>query len=152
MNRLAGTAQSFRHDSLAVLSLFASTSTLLCCALPTLLVTIGLGAAVAGAVSAVPWLVPLSRNKEWAFLIAGALIAANWVLIVRQQRRAALACEVPPAPSVAQPAARSQTDESACETASRFSRTVLWVSTGVYVVGFVVAFVAFPVGRALGLV
>jgi mercuric ion transport protein len=52
------------EKALAIVSLFASTGTLLCCALPALLVTLGLGAVVAGAVSSVPWLVPLSRNKE----------------------------------------------------------------------------------------
>jgi len=122
---------------LAVLSLFASTSTLLCCALPVLLVTLGLGAVVAGAVSSLPWLVPLSENKEWMFLGAGLLIAGNWIVVKRWDRRAA--CEVP-----------AEGGESACQVASRFSRVVLWISTGLYAVGFVVAFVAYPVGEALG--
>ena len=122
---------------IAILSLFASTSTLLCCALPTLLVTLGLGAVVAGAVTSLPWLVPLSENKEWMFLGAGVLIAGNWIMVQRWHRRAA--CEVPTADG-----------ESACQVASRFSRVVLWVSTGLYAVGFVVAFVAYPVGEALG--
>ena len=128
-----------RDRALAILSLFASTSTLLCCALPTLLVTLGLGAVVAGAVSSLPWLVPLSRNKEWVFLVAGALIAANWVLVWRWDRRAS--CEVSPGAAAG---------ETACDVAGRFSRRVLWLSTGLYVVGFVVAFLAFPIGRALG--
>jgi hypothetical protein len=130
-----------KERALAILSLFASTSTLLCCALPTLLVTLGMGAVVAGAVSSLPWLVPLSRNKEWVFLGAGVLIAANWVLM-RRWRRAVLACEVPPG--------GGSSVVSACEAASRFSRVVLWVSTALYAVGFVVAFVALPVGQALG--
>jgi len=126
-----------KDKALAILSLFASTSTLLCCALPTLLVTLGLGAVVAGAVSSVPWLVPLSENKEWVFLGAGLLIAGNWIVVKRWDRRAA--CEVP-----------EEGGESACQVASGFSRLVLWISTGLYAVGFVVAFVAYPVGEALG--
>ena len=128
-----------KDDALAILSLFASTSTLLCCALPTLLVTLGLGAVVAGAVSALPWLVSLSRHKEWVFLGAGVLLALSWVLM-RRRRRAA-ACAAP---------ASGQSEQTACEVASRFSRAVLWISTALYLIGFVVAFVAFPVGRALG--
>lgn len=128
--------------TLSVLSLFASTSTMFCCALPTLLVTLGLGTVVAGAVSSLPWLVPLSQNKEWVFLASGALIAFNWTLVIRWNRRAAnAACVVPGA---------GDSSESACQTASRFSLVVLWISTALYAVGSVVAFIAFPVGKALG--
>jgi hypothetical protein len=128
-----------RDDALAILSLFTSTSTLLCCALPTLLVTLGFGAVVAGAVSSLPWLVTLSRHKGWVFLVAGLLLTATWILQARERRQAA-ACAVPAADG-----------ESACEVATRLGRRVLWVSTALWVVGFVVAFVAFPLGRALGL-
>ncbi|MBN4050160.1 hypothetical protein JYT28_00230 [Desulfobulbus sp. AH-315-M07] len=132
-----------KDKAISILSLFASTSTLLCCALPTLLVTLGMGAVVAGAVSAVPWLIPLSMNKEWVFLFAGLLIVLNWVLIIRRARSAAAnACEIPES---------GASDDTACDTASRFSRVVLWVSTALYIVGFLVAFLAFPVGDALGL-
>ncbi|RME45093.1 MAG: hypothetical protein D6795_17115 [Deltaproteobacteria bacterium] len=126
-----------KEKAIAILSLFASTSTLLCCALPTLLVTLGLGAVVAGAVSSLPWLVPLSRHKAWVFLGSGLLIAVNWLLILRGDRRAA--CAVP-----------ADGPPSACQVAGRFSRVVLWVSSGLYVVGFVVAYLAFPLGETLG--
>jgi len=128
-----------KDKAIAILSLFASTSTLLCCALPTLLVTLGLGAVVAGAVSSFPWLAPLSQNKEWVFLVAGLFIGTNWVLVLRWDRRAA--CEVP---------ADGAGAETACHVAGRFSRVVLWMSTGLYAVGFAVAFLAFPIGEALG--
>src|SRR5215467_7039533 len=60
-------------------SLFTSLETLLCCALPSLLVFLGLGATVASIVSTAPWLITLSRHKNWTFTIAGVLIAANFV-------------------------------------------------------------------------
>ncbi len=129
-----------KDKAIAILSLFASTSTLLCCALPTLLVVLGLGAVVAGAVASLPWLVVLSQQKQWVFLGAGLLIAANWALMWRWDR-AVTACEVPTAASPV---------VSACQVGSRFSRAVLWISTGLWVVGFIVAFVALPVGRVLG--
>ena len=129
-----------KEKALAILSLFASTGTLLCCALPTLLVTLGLGAVVAGAVASLPWLVALSQHKEWVFLGAGLLLAANWVLVWRRER-AVTACEVPVGASPV---------VSACQVASRLSRVVLWISSGLFAVGFIVAFLAFPAGRALG--
>ena len=79
-----------KDEAIAIASLFASTSTLLCCALPTLLVTLGLGAVVAGVLSGLPWLVTLSLHKEWVFLGAGVMIAVNWLLIRRQDRAAGL--------------------------------------------------------------
>jgi len=120
-----------KDKSLAILSLFASTSTLFCCALPTLLVTLGLGAVVAGAVTNLPWLVPLSRHKHVVFALAGVLIAINWVLLRRRSTNATCAVDQP-------------SGTSACEVASRFSRRVLWLSTALYAVGFTMAFVALP--------
>lgn len=124
---------------LAILSLFASTSTLLCCALPTLLVTLGLGAVVASAISSMPWLITLSRYKEWVFLIAGILIIANWIMIKR--RRSWNACKELYGGSA----------DTACDTASNFNFIVLLISTALYIIGFTVTFLAFPVGKALGL-
>lgn len=129
-----------KDKALAIFSLFASSSTLVCCALPTLLVTLGFGAVVAGAVASLPWLVTLSEHKEWVFLGAGLLIAGNWVVMGRWER-AVTSCEL---------TIDGSSVISACAVASRFSRVVLLISTGLYLVGFVVAFVAFPLGRALG--
>src|ERR1700736_2365718 len=56
-----------RSGLLSYLSLFASFGTWLCCALPSLLVLLGLGATVASFLSAVPWLVTLSHHKNWVF-------------------------------------------------------------------------------------
>lgn len=58
----------------AWLSLLASGSTLICCALPALFVAIGAGAALAGLVSAVPQLIWLSAHKGWVFGGAGLLL------------------------------------------------------------------------------
>jgi mercuric ion transport protein len=66
-----------RSAVLSYFSLFTSLSTLLCCALPSLLVLFGLGASVASLLSFFPWLVTLSKNKQWTFSISGALIALS---------------------------------------------------------------------------
>ena len=121
-NRLAG-----------YFSLFASLGTLVCCALPALLVLLGLGATVASALSAMPWLVALSRHKEWVFGLTGALIAANFYYVYRVAPRLQHGSAVcPPG------------EETACAAASRTSRWLLLSSATVYVVGFVVAFLLGP--------
>lgn len=114
-------------------ALFTSFGTLVCCALPSLLVLVGLGATVASVLAAVPWLVTLSRHKEWVFAVSGVLIATNFVYVYRvapRLRSAGQACPV---------------DESnACTTADNVSRVTLWTSTVIYAVGFFAAFVLGP--------
>ena len=56
-----------RSAVLNYFSLFTSLSTLMCCALPSLLVLFGLGTSVASMLSFMPWLVTLSRHKQWTF-------------------------------------------------------------------------------------
>lgn len=64
-----------RETAGPTLALFASVSTLLCCALPALLITIGAGAVMAGLATNVPGLIWLSSQKEWAFGFAGLMLA-----------------------------------------------------------------------------
>jgi mercuric ion transport protein len=123
---------------LGYLSLFTSLGTLLCCALPSLLVLLGLGATVASAVSATPWLITLSRHKNWTFAIAGLLIAANFAYLFRIAPRLQAAGQSCP---VGEP--------SACGTASRMSRGILWVSAGIYLVGLFSAYLLGPILRVL---
>src|SRR3954470_255221 len=70
-----------RGGTLSYLSLFTSLSTLLCCALPSLLVLFGLGATVASVLSEAPWLVAMSHHKHWVFIIAAVLISSNFVYV-----------------------------------------------------------------------
>ena len=67
-----------RETAAPALALFASASTLICCALPALLVTIGAGAVMAGLASNVPGLVFLSQHKGWVFSFAALLLAGAW--------------------------------------------------------------------------
>jgi len=64
----------------SVLSLFASSSTLVCCALPALLVAIGAGAALSSLVSVFPQVVWLSEHKEGLFVFTGLAMAASGFL------------------------------------------------------------------------
>jgi mercuric ion transport protein len=114
-------------------SLFGSFSTLICCALPSVLVLLGMGTAVASLLSAAPWLVTLSRHKVWTFSIAGALIAASFVMtyVVAPRLRDGEAC--------------AAGDPTACAEASRLSRIFLWASALIWSCGFFVAYLLGPI-------
>ena len=61
----------------AFLSLFTSTGTLICCALPAMLVALGAGAALSTLISAVPGLVWVSEYKEAVFVFAGVMLTVS---------------------------------------------------------------------------
>ena len=116
-----------KDNLLSALSLFTSLSTLLCCALPALLVTLGAGATLAGLVSSAPWLVFLSKFKIWTFSIAGGLLLLAGVM--RWQARNA------PCPIDAEQA-------RACGRLRKISGWIYWCSVALYTTGFFFAFLA----------
>ncbi len=130
---MKGTTEQQSGPVLGYLSLFSSVGTLLCCALPSLLVLLGLGATVASFLSAAPWLVTLSHHKNWVFAAAGLLIAGNvaYVYAIAPKIRA-------------RSAACSLDAPEACDTASRVSRFVLWLSVGLYLIGVFSAYFLGP--------
>ena len=67
----------WRDAVLPSLALFGSTSTLLCCALPALLISLGAGAVMASLTSAIPGLMWLSAQKNLLFIAAGAILAIS---------------------------------------------------------------------------
>ncbi len=71
------------REGLSTLAPVVVLGTLVCCALPIVLVALGAGSVVASLVSTAPWLVALSRNKEWVFLLAGGLLAADYWILYR---------------------------------------------------------------------
>jgi len=65
----------------AALSLLFCSGTLVCCALPAVLVLMGAGSVLATLLSWLPGLVLLSEQKSVVFTLAGsALLAAGWSL------------------------------------------------------------------------
>ena len=106
------------------LALASSSTTLVCCALPALLVSIGAGAALAAVVSAVPALVWISKHKLLVFLLAGLMLLAGGLL----QRRPA-SC-----PADARLAA-------ACARYKRISHGVYIMSLLLYATGVFFAFI-----------
>ena len=110
---------------LAFLSLFTSTGTLICCALPAALVALGAGAALSTLISAVPGLVWISEYKEAVFVFAGImLIVSGWL----QWRSRFAPCPVDAA------------QRNACLRTRRSSALVYGASVVVFMVGGFFAF------------
>ena len=118
---------NWKDTFLPTLSLFTSAGTLICCALPALLVSLGMGAALAGLVSHVPQLVWLSEYKVWVFSIAGVLLAFASYMQYRQRF----------APCPADPA-----QAKACARLRKISLVITIFSIIVYLIGFFFAFIA----------
>ena len=110
---------------LAFLSLFTSTGTLICCALPALLVALGAGAALSSLISVVPGLVWVSEYKEAVFVFAGVMLAVSGWL---QWRSRFAPCPLDPV------------QRDACLRTRKTSAQVYLASVAIYVVGSVFAF------------
>lgn len=115
------------HRLLPAAALFASFGTLICCALPALLVSLGLGAALAGLAGAVPQLVFLSEHKLALFAFAGIMLALSGV--ARYWTRYA-PCPVD--------AAQAQ----ACRRLRRIGGWIYGAALAIYAIGFFFAFIA----------
>ena len=116
------------------LALFATTGTLVCCAVPILLVTLGTGATVATATSNFPILITLSQHKAFVFAASGLLLGASAWLLYRPNR----ACPVDPILA------------DYCHRAQLWNRRLLWGSVIVWGVGFFAAYLLLPLRLALG--
>jgi mercuric ion transport protein len=114
-------------------SLFSSFSTLICCALPSVLVLLGMGTTVASLLSAAPWLVSLSRHKIWTFSIAGVLIAMSFVMTyaIAPRLRKGEVCDAD--------------NPTTCAEVSRISQVILWGSAVIWSCGFFVAYLLGPI-------
>jgi len=110
------------------LLLFTSTTTIICCALPILLVSIGFGAVSAAMFSNMPFLVDLAQHKIWLFAGSGALLLlAGWALF-----RPGRSCPVDPVLA------------AKCEAADHWNRRLLSLSAGLWVLGFIAAYLSLP--------
>ncbi len=111
----------------STLSLFTSFSTLICCAIPALLVGLGFGAVLAGFVGTFPQFIWLSEHKVLLFIIAGVLLILGGLLQFNSRQ-----LDCPTDPTLAE----------ACQTTKGWSYWVYLISVGLYLIGAFFAFVA----------
>ena len=121
-----GIAQSRGGFWSSLASLFTASSTLVCCAIPALLVSLGAGAALSSFVAVFPQVVWLSEHKEGLFGAAVAMMAVAGALQWRGRR----------APCPTDPRLRD-----ACLRTRKVSARVYFVSVAFLAVGAWFAFV-----------
>lgn len=115
----------------AYLNLFASLATLFCCALPALLVLVGLSlTSVLTFFTAIPGWQAFGAYDIWLFPLCGVLLALGFYFAYfRQSRLQGEACEIP-----------AGGRETACSTATRWNRRILWLSAFLYGLALVMNF------------
>lgn len=111
---------------ISYLSLFTSFGTLLCCAIPSTLVLLGFGAALAGFLGDFPQLIWLSEHKGVVFGLSFMMLGISW-LAQRTQ-----VCPID--------------KKEDCERTKNWSKPVFFVTLAINLVG---AFYAFLLPRFL---
>jgi mercuric ion transport protein len=121
---------SVREAVSAYLSLFSSLSTLFCCALPAFLVLVGLSfTSVLGFFTAIPGWQKFGQHENLYYLISGILLALGFYFAYFRGSAAVEVCEIPTDGRV-----------SACSTATRWNRRILWLSLFLYTLALVMNF------------
>ncbi len=127
--RLTTDKSELRETAAAYVGLFASVSTLVCCALPALLVLLGFGlTSVLTFFGAIPGWQAFGAYTMWLFPITGVFLALGFYLAFFRARPAEV-CEIPEGGR-----------ESACSTATRWNRRILWLSLALYLIALVTDF------------
>ncbi len=127
--------QTLYSQGLSWFTLFSTSGTLICCALPIILVTLGLGATVASLTSTLPFLIVLSKHKLWVFVFSGVMLTVSGWVIYRSNQ----SCPVDPQQA------------KICISAKIWNKRIYWLSVIIWSIGFIAAFVALPVRMALGI-
>ena len=107
-------------------SLFGSMSTLLCCALPVTLVSIGMGASFASLTSSFPQIIWLVERKNALFIITGLLLGLSYYLIKKSEERI---CPI------------DSEQKEVCESSKPASLIILYISVVFYLLGLLFSFV-----------
>ena len=116
------------------LTLFTTTGTLICCALPIILVTLGLGATVAAMTSTFPFLITLSQHKTWVFAFSGTMLGLSGLLLYRPGRSCPADIEL----------------GVVCNKTHVWNRRTFWISVAIWGIGFFAAYLALPLRIWLG--
>jgi hypothetical protein len=109
--------------------LLTSSVTLVCCVIPIILVSIGMGAVVAGLYGSLPFLTFLGIHKAWTFVITALILTlAAWALY-RPNR----SCPVDPELA------------KACNSAHKWNIRLFWVSVLLWSISFFAAYLLLPI-------
>ena len=108
-------------------TLFGSLSTLICCAIPSLLVSLGLGAVLAGIASNVPALIWISEHKVQVFIFSALMLLMNGLILLKNKDAL---CPIGPKL------------RDACMNGRKTSLHIYFISLFIFAVGFFFAYIA----------
>ncbi len=123
---MSKTRLAFRETAAPAVALVTSLSTLICCTLPAVMITLGMGAALSSLTSNVPQLIWLSERKALVFGVSLVLLSLAW--LVRYLTRN-MPCPADPAQA------------KLCSRLRAIGGWVLYTGFGVWAVGAFSAFV-----------
>ena len=129
-----------KQQIVQIVSLFFSFSTLLCCALPALLGFIGFGAAFASILSVFPFLITLSKIKDWLFAFGFLFLFINAYFVFFKEK---VVCQIT--------ISGTHQDHSACDIAGHWNKIFFWLSTAMLIFGFFMAYFALSLFKYLGI-
>lgn len=134
-NKIFINQSDLKESGITVFTLFTTTGTLLCCALPIVFVTLGMGATVVAMTSSFPFLIALSQHKIWIFVFSGVMLAISGWLMFRPGR----ACPADQGLGVA------------CSMAHKWNKRIYWGSVVIWSIGFFAAYLLLPIRIAIDL-
>ncbi len=120
-------SKSSQQGVLSWFILISSSSTLLCCALPALMVALGAGAVFGSFVAQVPGLIWISEHKTGVFIFAGVMLTLGGFARWQAARR-----PCPTDPKLAH----------ACQASRGWSKWIYFASLSAYGTGLFFAYVA----------
>ncbi len=105
-------------------SLFSSFGTIICCALPSALVLLGLGSTLASFLGTFPQLIWLSENKDYVFGLSFIFLGLSFLV---QKYAARKTCPID--------------KKEICTETKNWSKPLLWTSLVVNSIGFFYAYI-----------
>ncbi len=120
---------SYKPRQWGWLILITSSTTLVCCVIPIVLVSLGMGAVVAALYGSLPFLSFIGLHKDWTFIITALiLVLAAWALY-----RPGRVCPA------------DDTLAKACTSAHKWNTRLLWLSITFWFAGFFAAYLLLPI-------
>jgi hypothetical protein len=110
----------FKETLLAFFGLFTSISTILCCALPTILVAIGMGTVFASITSNFPFVIWLSQKILYLFVTTAILLLVGGYFIFLKPQTCPL----------------NQNSNQICNKTKKFNKIIWWVSFIILITSF----------------
>ena len=110
-------------------SLLVSSTTLVCCTLPLVLIALGFGTVLSALMGHLPWLARVSRYQFWIFIFSAGLLFSAYLFIYNPNKT----CPT-------DPVLRAK-----CDKLTRINKIIFWIAAALWSVGFFSAYLALPI-------